>query len=273
MRKSIEAMKHITAAHGSTILQGLRSGFKKLPTAYEWIRYTVIILWVTSVVIFSIFLIAGTMQIVAIVASLSGMDIKTDLLNFLGLAVCGIILGIAGLSINSHIHIKCRNEKASVPLTKLLRHFLFFRGLDMPLDSDTETKNGRGKIGVLRHENGKLYSPKGIADALKDFLETIATIFILTIGVLIWLIILLDFLVSIFLELAANKSVCLAIGVIVGFSTDWLLCPHGASREVSLNWLIGCSILSGIVGWSLWALKNSLEEMSAPALKSVGTTT
>ena len=117
--------------------------------------------------------------------------------------------------------------------------------------------------GRLRDQEGRLFS---WSELKKLFLENtvmpplcfgMMAMFSLLIPVLI-----IDAILAVFLVVAVSRSISTAAGVVIGFSVDYLFCPHGAAGLASFEWFISCSLLGGLSGLLIWIAKVKIVELA-----------
>lgn len=121
--------------------------------------------------------------------------------------------------------------------------------------------------GILVDKNGNYFSSVGIWNVLKDAMGIIYIANLSIVCNILWPLLLIDALLTIFLKIITNKGIALAIGVIIGFSTDYYMRPQYISLPISILWLVSCSTLGGVLGWTIWMVKEKLSYSYIPSTK------
>ncbi len=136
------------------------------------------------------------------------------------------------------------------PLCKMI-------GRMLPDDSGPGDKPER-KI-TLRDREGKLVTAHGVREALVMARDWTLIIIALNVCVLLWIVIILDALITLFFYVATTQSVAAGVGALIAFSADYLLRPSMATKAEDAAWMIGASLFGGLLGVVLWKVRQRLE--------------
>jgi hypothetical protein len=139
-------------------------------------------------------------------------------------------------------------------LGRKMRHFLYNSSSNDITDQPLPTS--------LRDKDGNLWSWQGFSDVCREGFAFVALPYVLILIAFLFPITILDTFLTALLAVSTRRSIALALGVIIGFSADYFLCPPTVTS------LVGCSLLGGLSGWGLWILKQRLSRPSSAALQT-----
>jgi len=249
VKQSIGAVKFVGTAVKDSSISTLESFGERIMPDFAIVRRIVTALYIIAVVCLAVFSVAVIIGIVS-------TSLRIVSVNHLMLATSLFFAGLLGLGISSDLRKKIRSM-STFPIIQLLRVFSYVRSWDL---ESKHTDEPLCKV-FLKDQNGKLCSMDGIGSGLKKASEFLLETWQVMLCAPVLLLLLVDAILTVFLKLAVSKGVSSALGVIVGFSVDYFLCPHMAAPIISAPWLIVCSLLGGFMGWSFWMLKVKLSEM------------
>jgi len=194
---------------------------------------------------------------------------------FRGFEAVLFIAGMVSLLISSTIVIQNKSN-IYFHLVKMTRRISLLADFDAGLLKiiDEVDTNNHNKDGYLfRHKDGSLIKAKDLFQCLMRCAAECIIVVLLMACSLFLVAIIVDTILSILLKITVSKSISCALGVLTGFSSDYLFRPTGQPMWQAVAWLIGCSVLGGLLGCLFWQLKLKIAEWSGVSLnpKAVAT--